>query len=71
MLGDKIKALRNSKKMYQQDLADALSVSKSTIAMWETNKRVPDATMLVKIAEYFDVSVDYLLERTDNPKVNR
>lgn len=62
MLGDKIKALRSSKNIYQQDLAEALSVSKSTIAMWETNKRVPDAAMLIKIAEYFNVTVDYLLE---------
>ncbi len=62
MLGDKIKTLRTSNNMLQQDLANALSVSKSTVAMWETNKRIPDASMLVKIAEYFDVSVDYLLE---------
>lgn len=62
MLGDKIKELRKSKNMYQQDLAAALSVSKSTVAMWETNKRIPDTSMLVKIAEYFDITVDYLLE---------
>ena len=62
MLGDKIKELRNEKNIYQQDLAAALMVSKSTVAMWETNKRVPDKIMLVKIAEYFDVTVDYLLE---------
>lgn len=63
MLGDVIKALRKNERIYQQDLANALSVSKSTVAMWETNKRVPDAAMLVKIAKYFDVSVDYLLEK--------
>lgn len=62
MLGDKIKELRNEKNIYQQDLATALMVSKSTVAMWETNKRVPDKTMLIKIAEYFDITVDYLLE---------
>ena len=62
MLGDKIKELRTNKKMFQQDLASAFSVSKSTIAMWETNKRVPDTSMLVKIADYFEVTVDYLLE---------
>ena len=62
MLGDIIKKLRNNKKMLQQDLADVLTVSKSTIAMWETNKRIPDTTMLVKIADFFEVTVDYLLE---------
>ena len=70
MLGENIKFLRTSKNMYQQDLADALSVSKSTIAMWETNKRIPDAPTLLKIANYFNVSIDYLLERTDNPETN-
>ena len=64
MLGDNIKALRTNKNMYQQDLADALSVSKSTIAMWETNKRIPDATTLLKIANYFNISVDELLGNT-------
>lgn len=64
MIGDVVKKLRRNKKIYQQDLADALSVSKSTVAMWETNKRTPDATMLVKIASFFDVSVDYLLGKS-------
>lgn len=64
MLGDNIKALRTNKNMYQQDLADDLSVSKSTIAMWETNKRIPDATTLLKIANYFNISVDELLGNT-------
>lgn len=41
MIGDVVKKLRRNKKIYQQDLADALSVSKSTVAMWETNKRTP------------------------------
>ena len=64
MLGENIKFLRTSKNMYQQDLADALSVSKSTIAMWETNKRIPDAPTLLKIANYFNVTVDLLLSNT-------
>lgn len=64
MLGENIKFLRTSKNMYQQDLADALSVSKSTIAMWETNKRIPDAPTLLKIATYFNVTVDLLLSNT-------
>ena len=39
MLGDRIKELRNQMNIFQQDLAKALNVSKSTVAMWETNKR--------------------------------
>lgn len=60
MLGDNIKELRNNKGIYQQELADALSVSKSTVAMWETNKREPDLNMIKKIAAFFNVSIDYL-----------
>lgn len=61
MLGDKIKKLRNKKGITQQELADLLSVAKSTIGMWENNKREPDLLMLKQIANYFEVSIDYLL----------
>lgn len=62
MLGDKIKELRNKKGIYQQELANILSVSKSTVAMWETNKREPDLETIKKIASYFGVSTDYLIK---------
>lgn len=68
MLGDKIKELRNKKGIYQQDLADALSVSKSTVAMWETNKREPDLEMIKKIADYFNISTDYLINWEEDKK---
>lgn len=68
MIGDTIKSLRQRKKIYQQELANNLSVSKSAVAMWETNKRTPDADTLIQIADYFDVSVDYLLGKTDIKK---
>lgn len=64
MIGDKIKELREKKKIFQQELADALSVSKSTVAMWETNKREPDLDTIDRIAEYFSVPVDYLISET-------
>lgn len=66
MLSDKIKELRKQHGIYQKDLADALSVSKSTVAMWETGKRMPDIDMLKCIASYFKISIDYLLEYTNN-----
>lgn len=64
MIGDKIKELREKKKIFQQELADALSVSKSTVAMWETNKREPDLDTIDRIAEYFSVPIDYLISET-------
>ena len=60
MLGDIIKQLRKNAKITQKIFADQMKVSKSTIAMWETNNREPDIETLKKIAEFFGVSVDYL-----------
>lgn len=62
MLGDKIKELRKSKRINQMTLSKYLSVSKGAIGMWETNKREPDIQTIKKIANYFNVSLDYLLE---------
>ena len=66
MLGDRIKELRTEKDIFQQQLADKLGVSKSTVAMWETNKREPDIGILNKLADFFNCSIDYLLERTND-----
>lgn len=69
MLGDRIKELRNQMNIFQQDLAKALNVSKSTVAMWETNKREPNSEMLISLAEFFNCSVDYLIGR-DTARIN-
>ncbi len=45
----------------QQKLADALGVSRSTVAMWENGKNEPDNIMLTRIAEYFHITTDELL----------
>lgn len=63
MLSQRLKQLREVKKITQKNLARALSVGVSTVAMWETGVRHPDHEMLVKIADFFGVSVDYLLGR--------
>lgn len=61
MLGEKIKNMRVARGMYQIELAHALHVSKSTVAMWETGKRTPDIDMLTRIAEFFGVTTNELL----------
>lgn len=63
-----LKEIRTLKKISQQMLADYLSISRSTISMWESGYCQPDHGMLIKIAEYFDVSVDYLLGRNIETK---
>ncbi len=61
MLGERIKELRKNKGILQKELADRLSVGKSTVAMWETNKREPDAETIAKIADALGVTTDMLL----------
>lgn len=58
-LGEKIKLLRN--KLTQEELAALLSVDRSTLASWEVNRREPDIATLCRIATFFQVSVDWLV----------
>lgn len=46
-------------------------MTQNTISRYENGTREADYKTLIRFADYFDVSIDYLLERTDNPKVNR
>lgn len=63
MLNEKLKEIRNIKQITQRELAKMLKVSPSTIAMYETGQRAPDPEMLKRIAEYFNVSLDWLMGR--------
>ncbi len=51
-------------------MAMDLNTSQNTISRYETGEREPGIVELIKIADYFGVSIDYLVERTDNPKMN-
>lgn len=63
--GDRLKLLREEKDIKQSDLAKKFNISASTIGMYEQNRRTPDFTLLSSLADFFNVSVDYLLCRTD------
>ena len=62
MLSDKIKYTRIKKEMTQLQLANHLNIVRQTVSKWEKGLSVPDADMLVKIAELFDISVSELLD---------
>lgn len=62
---ERLKQLRKEKGLTQNDLARALEVSGSTIALWETGKRKPQFEMFDKLCTYFDKSMDYILGSTD------
>lgn len=61
MLGDKIKKLRKLQKINQQQLADAVNLSRSAISMIESNRNGASPDKLREIADFFGVTVDYLL----------
>jgi len=58
--GDKLKLLRTSKALSQEQLARKLRVTKSMISAYENSVRLPSYDVLTKIALYFNVSIDYL-----------
>lgn len=66
LLGAKIKKLRAAHNFNQVELAQKLSVTKQTVSNWENNNIQPSIEMLVKIADCFSVTTDYLLGRENN-----
>lgn len=65
VLGNRIKQLRIEKGLTQEQLGNILNIGKSTVSQYETGINTPDINMAGKIADYFNVSVDWLLGRTD------
>lgn len=64
--GERIKGLRRGRKKNQKELASYLGLSQTTIANYENNSRFPNDATLINLADYFHVSLDYLLGRTDD-----
>lgn len=62
---NRLKELRQNRDVMQLELAKTLNVHKTTISNWENGKRFPDEDMLNKIAEYFNVSMNYLLGKDE------
>ncbi len=60
-----LRVLRNEKGISQQQLADVILVSQQSVNKYENHDVEPDIDILIKIADYFDVSLDYLVGRTD------
>ena len=67
----RLKELREKHQMSQCLLGEKLNMNQNTISQYETGLREASYATLIKLADYFDVSVDYLLGRTDNPELNR
>ncbi len=70
MLNEKIKQLRQASNLTQVELAKALGVSKQCVSNWENDYIQPSIEMLIKIAEYFKVTTDYLLGLGDGVSID-
>ena len=67
----RLKELRKKRRISQLKLAMDLNMNQNSISRYENGEREADYETLIRFADYFNVSIDYLLERTDNPEMNR
>lgn len=67
-LGERIKQLRNNQDVMQKELSECIGVAPRTLRGYEGGTREPNIEKLIAIADYFDVSLDYLVGRSDDPK---
>lgn len=67
MVYKNLKSIREDNDIKQKDIASYLNVSQNTYSQYETGVISLTADVLVKLADYYNVSVDYLLDRTNNP----
>jgi len=68
---ERLKELRKERKISQKALGELLGISDRNIRFYESGEHRPDFEGLLLLAEYFGVSIDYLVGRTDNREVNR
>lgn len=66
MFSLRLKELRQKHNLSQKEFAEILKVSTGTVGNWEVGQREPDFKMLMKIADIFNVSCDYMLDRQNN-----
>ena len=68
---ERIKELRESRNLTQEALGTVIGVKRYSIYSYEKGCAYPEMKGLIALADFFDVSMDYLAGRTDNPAVNR
>jgi transcriptional regulator with XRE-family HTH domain len=71
IFGKRVKELRINKNIKQSELGEIVGLTCTAISDIERARRTTTLEKLEALADYFEVSVDYLMGRTDNPKVNR
>ena len=66
-----LRGIREDRDIRQKDIAAFLNVSQNTYSQYETGVISLTAEVLIKLADYYNVSIDYLLDRTDNPNIQK
>ena len=70
MVFHNLRSIREDRDIRQKDIAEYLHVSQNTYSQYETGVISLTADVLIRLADYYQVSVDYLLDRTNNPHMN-
>lgn len=68
MIFKNLRSIREDRDIRQKDIATYLNVSQNTYSQYETGIIALTAEVLIKLSHYYDVSIDYLLDQTDNPQ---
>jgi transcriptional regulator with XRE-family HTH domain len=68
---DRLFQLKTNKNLLQKDIARGINISLRSYQRYETGEREPSLSTLIALSDYFNVSIDYLAGRTDNPEINQ
>lgn len=68
---ERLKELRKAHHLTQEELGQVIGVSRYAVLLYEKGTNCPEMKGLIGLADYFGVSIDYLVGRTDNPEINR
>lgn len=68
---ERLRGLRTKHGMSQDAVGKIIGVTRYSVCGYEKGKNFPEVLGLIGLAEFFDVSIDYLVGRTDNPEINR
>ncbi|MGB9804366.1 MULTISPECIES: helix-turn-helix domain-containing protein [Desulfofundulus] len=68
VFGQRLRQLRQESKLSLEQLGKKIGVAKQTVGHWETGYRLPPLDVAVVLADFFDVSLDYLVGRSDDPR---
>lgn len=71
VISERLRELKSSKKLMQKEIAKGSGIPLRTYQRYESGEREPSASIIVSLADFFNVPADYLLGRTDTPAVAR